>query len=50
MVFAGSDEIRGEPNESTNTLAQVDKALHDRYAPAIWFRCPNKSRIWERSK
>ena len=36
--------------QSTNTLAQrIDKAPKDRYPPDMWLRCPNKSRIWERS-
>ena len=35
--------------ESTNTLAQgIDTARKYRYTPAIWLRCPNKSRMWER--
>ena len=36
--------------QSRNRLTQgIDKAPMDRYTPAIWLRCPNKSRIWERS-
>ena len=36
--------------QSTHTLAQgIDKAPKDPYTPAIWLRCPNKSRMWERS-